>query len=1468
MKPLNRKCSSVLLSAVLAVLFSVNHSAFAATYYWDNNGTTAGFGTAGGTWAAPTASQWSTDGTGVAAPGASITSGTGDAINFGNGATGLAAGTVTVSGSVSSGNATFASGSGAIVLSGGTGIALAAPSVITINNAADTISTPIASGALTKAGTGALSLGGGGSISTLRVSNGTLAITGGTLGASSFSFVGDTASQSGVASVASGATLNFNNGNGGGLGYASAASGAIYNSGTFSATQLYMSDTANNGSYGYIQNAGTMTVNNSLNIARNNNANIVDVVAGGAATIGTSGGLYLATAANATAGLNITGGGTFTDNENGDQAVINSGSGAYTSINISGAGSKLIMVGGSGFNVNNNGGAVSTFTLANGGELDAAYTYTYNTGAAFNFNNGTLKATGANGLFEGGGPYAVYVYSGGAIINNNGFASTVQFPLLAPVADGTSTYGVTGITLGGTDTGYIGAPVVKITGGGGKGAAAIASFNPGTGTITGITVTAPGSGYTSTPTITLVGGNGGSTGSGAGTATATASIGAVSSGGVTFSGSGTTTLSGGASTYTGNTVISSGQLSLTGSASLASGNIIVSNNAMLDVSGISFTLGGSQNLKGNGTNNGSINTTSGSGIYADAGVAYGTNTFNNNLTLVSGATAYFNLGTVYNGSNDLINVTGSLVDNGSVQISAPSTSVNLDTNQDYVLITSTGFSGTLSPTPLWGVKPLNWRNFTVVQNGNNVQLHYTASTPPVATGSASPATVTRNQSTLVSVTVTPGSGTVDPNYGVSLNESSLGLSSVYLVLSGTPNVYTNTITIPATVAAGNYTLNALVTDSTPLTGAANISLAVVATNQIWNGAGANNFTKNNTNWISGFAPGYVGDAMTFAGNVNLSPDLDQNYTVTGVTFNANAGGFTISTAESTTLTLTNGTGVVNNSANVQTLNVPVVLGASQIINAASNNIVLSGAISGAAGLTKTGNGALTLSGNNTYSGVTTVSAGTAILSGNNTIGDVEATNGLLKITAGTSAVASTSGNTYVDRGGSLEVDAGATLNISGSTAWYPIGNTVGTTSTVTVAGGTINVANGYNTAVGRIGYGVLTINSGTFSSTDTHTIGLVIGDQGTAQGGTVNLNGGSLVANKLVSNNGTNYFYFNGGTLLPTSDTSSWWNYSSKMSAQVRNGGAIIDDTGVNVTIAQNLVHSTVVGDSAIDGGLIKTNTGTLTLAGTNTYTGNTVISAGTLALGTNGSIISTNINVTSGATFDVWALASYTLNSGQHLEGSGQVNAAQNGLVAAASGSAIYPGTDGTIGTLTINGGLTLNGGATVNFDLGTSNTADGGANDQITVSGALTLNGNAFHIKAPSSLVGLDTNSDYVLITAGSISGSFNSIPVWDVAPANSNNFSVVTSGGQVTLHYSTLTPPTGSGFATPSTAVHNQNVLISVTVTNGSGTVDPNTGVVLNASTIGGSSSVPLVLSARPMSIRTPSPSRRRPVMEATS
>ena len=440
--------------------------------------------------------------------------------------------------------------------------------------------------------------------------------------------------------------------------------------------------------------------------------------------------------------------------------------------------------------------------------------------------------------------------------------------------------------------------------------------------------------------------------------------------------------------------------------------------------------------------------------------------------------------------------------------------------------------------------------------------------------------------------------------------------------------------------------------------------------------------------------------------MNTSPDLDQNYTVTGVTFNTNAGSFTINSAESNTLTLTNGSGAVNNSTNPQTLNVPVALGAAQTFNAASGNINVAGSISGTGNLTKTGNGALVLSGDNAYSGATTLSAGQLTFSGtgSSSIGNLLLNAGQLNLTAGTVNVAENSGNNTQVNSNSAVLVSGGTLNINGSAGWFPIGDTVGATGTVTVAGGTINVANGFGSEVGRIGYGVLTISNGTFSSTDTAGIGMVIGDQSTAQGGTVNLNGGNLVVNKFVSNNGTNYFYFNGGTLSPTVSTASWWNNSSKLSAQVRNGGAYIDTVTYNVTMAQPLVHSTVGGDNTIDGGLTVNGsggTGTLTLGGANTYTGNTVISNGVLALAASGSISSTNINVTSGAAFDVSALASYSLNSGQNLEGSGQVNVAQSGFVEIPSGSAIYIGPDPTIGDLTINGGLTMDTGSTAHFDV-----------------------------------------------------------------------------------------------------------------------------------------------------------------------
>jgi autotransporter-associated beta strand protein len=132
--------------------------------YWDSNNGTAGFGTATGTWAAPcvgtATSGWSTNAAGTTAiSGNSVTTTTGDSTNFGTAAAGLGAGTIAVSGTVSSGNITFGSASGTIVLAGGQ--ITMGDSKITVNNASNTIGTVLVGGTnLVKEGSGMLKLTG------------------------------------------------------------------------------------------------------------------------------------------------------------------------------------------------------------------------------------------------------------------------------------------------------------------------------------------------------------------------------------------------------------------------------------------------------------------------------------------------------------------------------------------------------------------------------------------------------------------------------------------------------------------------------------------------------------------------------------------------------------------------------------------------------------------------------------------------------------------------------------------------------------------------------------------------------------------------------------------------------------------------------------------------------------------------------------------------------------------------------------------------------------------------------------------------------------------------------------------------------------------------------------------------------------------------------------------------------------
>ena len=111
--------------------------------------------------------------------------------------------------------------------------------------------------------------------------------------------------------------------------------------------------------------------------------------------------------------------------------------------------------------------------------------------------------------------------------------------------------------------------------------------------------------------------------------------------------------------------------------------------------------------------------------------------------------------------------------------------------------------------------------------------------------------------------------------------------------------------------------------------------------------------------------------------------------------------------------------------------------------------------------------------------------------------------------------------------------------------------------------------------------------------------------------GTLNLNGGRLVANTIYQDGATGLgiVNFNGGVFQPTATRTM----SGLTAATNRLGGAIFDvPTGIIYTVAQTLLHDEGLGGTP-DGGLVKLGAGTLVLAATNTYTGPTVVSNGTL---------------------------------------------------------------------------------------------------------------------------------------------------------------------------------------------------------------------------------------------------------------
>ncbi|MEI7773194.1 MAG: autotransporter-associated beta strand repeat-containing protein, partial [Verrucomicrobiota bacterium] len=412
---------------------------------------------------------------------------------------------------------------------------------------------------------------------------------------------------------------------------------------------------------------------------------------------------------------------------------------------------------------------------------------------------------------------------------------------------------------------------------------------------------------------------------------------------------------------------------------------------------------------------------------------------------------------------------------------------------------------------------------------------------------------------------------------------------------------------------------------------------------------------------------------------------------------------------------------------------------SAALSASSTVTVLAGSltvgnISGSADLSKDGVGTLVLSGTNTYTGTTTVLAGTLIINGANAMplgSAVYAGTGSTILLQNGASIASYSG------GGNLAYAAGSPAVIGAGNVTGNSAISISGTSTLTKTGTgttTLTLLSAYTgkTSIQAGALSVSTLNrvtGGTASSS--------LGAPTTPANGTIDL--GSLTAT---------------GTLLVTG--------SAQTTDRVINlagttGGGVIDQSGTGALVLTGSVTATGAGAKTLTlqgstsgtgeiSGVIANNSGTNTtallkqgtgkwiLSGTNTYSGGTTVSQGTLRLGSASAIGTGSLTLNAGVTLEVaspFILPSSTKiwNGNFNVLTSGSLDLTAGSLVLQSNSTVTIAGTGmptgGVIASYAFNGD---GNDASANAQAFTSSTGvTYGVGWDGTVSGAAAFNGSS---------------------------------------------------------------------------------------------------------------------------------------------
>jgi autotransporter-associated beta strand protein len=250
-------------------------------------------------------------------------------------------------------------------------------------------------------------------------------------------------------------------------------------------------------------------------------------------------------------------------------------------------------------------------------------------------------------------------------------------------------------------------------------------------------------------------------------------------------------------------------------------------------------------------------------------------------------------------------------------------------------------------------------------------------------------------------------------------------------------------------------------------------------------------------------------------------------------------------------------------------------------------------IAGAGGVALTGTGTVTIENTNYYTGATNIGAGATLQLGNNTTGNDGSIAGASAVTDNGSLIYNRFGanadSSAISGTGSVTIKGGGSEALSVSSSYS--GGT-------TLSAGTLFI-NGTN----AIGTGTLTIGGGTIDSTVGPTLAtnnLQAWNSDFVFGGTAALNLGTgtvtLGSNRIVTTNGANALTV----------------------------GGVITDNGGSLS-------------------LTKAGPGTLIVTGASTYTGGTIVNAGTLQTTVNPGAGTTSLVVNTGATLNLTAGLTFT---------------------------------------------------------------------------------------------------------------------------------------------------------------------------------------------------------------------------------